>query len=204
MKSLVHNSGGGQVDVTVDYEGALRQVTWRVAPDGWLECDYSYEANGSQDCLGVFFDYPEASVKSKRWLGNGPYRVWKNRMVGNTLNVWENEYNNTITGYTDWEYPEFKGCFGGVRWMQLVTDEGDITIAPSSPDIFVQVLTPEQPPEKLRGRTSVLLPQCGLALLDAIPPIGSKFKAAATTGPQGQPTEAAGRTSGSVKFSFSE
>jgi hypothetical protein len=141
-------------------------------------------------------------VKSKKWLGNGPYRVWQNRRPGGTLNVWENDYNNTITGYRDWVYPEFKGCFSDVRWLQLETTEGRITAVPENPEMFVQVLTPEFPPAKIQGKTAVPLPKAGLAFLDIIPPIGSKFHGPDEGGPQGALNQASGEYHGSVSFYF--
>jgi hypothetical protein len=101
-------------------------------------------------------------------------------------------------------YPEFKGCFAGVRWMQLRTIEGPITVVPASRSVFVQVLTPDMPPDDLVGQTKVSLPKAGLALLDAIPPMGSKFKPADSTGPQGQLNQATGDYSGSVSFYFGQ
>jgi hypothetical protein len=193
---------GGDVIVTATYEGELRKVIWRLRSDGWVQCDYAYTATGPQPVSGVAFDYPESLVKRKRWLGNGPFRVWKNRFRGGQLGVWENHYNDTITGWRDWVYPEFEGCFAGVRWMQLETTEGLITAVPERRDVFVQVLTPEAPPTNLVGKTAVQLPQAGLAFLHAIPPIGSKFKDAGTSGPQGQPTVAAGEYQGSVRVYF--
>jgi hypothetical protein len=142
-------------------------------------------------------------VKGKRWLGDGPFRVWKNRLRGATLNVWQNSYNDTITGYRDWEYPEFKGCFANVRWLQLDTTEDLITVVPEKIS-FVQVLTPGQPPDKVAGKTKVNLPPAGLALLDGIPPIGTKFKDAKFSGPQSQPNDATGDYSGSVSFYFGD
>ncbi len=153
---------------------------------------------------GVTFDYPPDRVLGKRWLGDGPYRIWKNRKEGVTLNVWQNQFNDTITGYSGWKYPEFKGCFGNVRWMQLQTTEGLITIVPHKQDVFLQVLTPSQPPKKWRGMTDYSLPECGLALLDAIPPVGSKFKPADSTGPQGQKNVASGIQCGGVTFYFGD
>lgn len=185
------------------FSGALKSVVWSLQPDGWLRCEYEYSAAGPQAYHGVLFDYPEASVKSKRWLGQGPYRVWKNRMRGTTLDVWENKYNNTITGWQDWIYPEFKGFFAGVRWMQWDTAEGQLTIRPGNAP-FVQVLTPELPPKDLQMKTELQLPQAGLGLMDAIPPIGSKFSTAREHGPQGLPNEAKGIYSGSVEFYFGE
>ena len=66
----------------------------------------------------------------------------------------------------------------------------------------MQVLTPEFPPTNLVGKTLVSVPKCGLGFLDAIPAIGSKFKDATFTGPQGQPAVAQGDYSGSVSFYF--
>jgi hypothetical protein len=188
--------------VTATFRGDLESVTWRVCSNSWVRCDYTYTANGPQDFYGVVFDYPENRVKGKRWLGDGPYRVWKNRLDGGQLDVWENAYNNTITGWRDWIYPEFKGCFANVYWLQLETTEGPITVVPGSNDGFVQVLTPEQPPDNLVANTKVNLPQCGLGFLNAVPPIGSKFKLPKDSGPQGQPNVASGEYSGSVSFYF--
>jgi hypothetical protein len=185
----------------VTTNSTLKKVIWQLRDDGWLQCDYTYTAEGTNNYFGVAFDYPEDLVKSKRWLGEGPYRVWQNRLRGQTLGVWENKYNNTITGWRDWIYPEFKGCFAGVRWLQLNTQEGPITIVPRNIP-YVQVLTPELPPANLVGNASAPLPQCGLGFLDAIPPIGSKFQAAGAVGPQGQPAVAHGEYSGSVSFFF--
>ncbi len=193
----------GAVVLTAIFEGELKKLVWRVCNDGAVICDYTYRCVGTNDAHGIVFDYPEKLVKRKRWLGNGPYRVWKNRLRGVTFGIWENEYNNTITGWRDWIYPEFKGCFANVCCMQLETAEGLITVVPNNIP-FVQVLTPEQPPDDIAGKTKVTLPQCGLGFLHAIPPMGSKFKDAATTGPQGQPNIAQGEYSGSVSFYFGQ
>jgi len=177
------------------------RLEWNFRTDGWLQCHYAFTARGTADVIGVVFDYPERYVKSKRWHGDGPFRVWKNRMRGVSLGVWENDYNDTITGYRDWKYPEFKGCFADVRWLQLETTEGLITVVPEGIP-FVQVLTPRQPPDNLVGRTKVNLPECGLGFLHAIPPIGTKFKPAEQGGPQGQPNVATGEYSGTINFYF--
>jgi hypothetical protein len=181
----------------------IREIYWTLREDGWLQCDYSYTASGTNDFFGVTFDFPEGLVKSKRWFGDGPYRVWKNRRQGVTPGLWQNEYNNTITGWRDWGYPEFKGCFAGVRWMQLETTEGQITIVPQHIP-FMQVLTPEFPPAKLAGHTVPPLPKCGLAFLHAIPPIGSKFQEPQVVSPSGERTKAHGVYSGSVSFYFGD
>jgi hypothetical protein len=197
------NENGSQI-VTARYTGSLQEVKWTMRPDGWLRCEYRYTAEGEHEYFGVTFDYPEDQVRGKRWLGEGPFRVWKNRRQGVTLGVWQNETNNTITGYRYEGYPEFKGCFSGVHWMQLETSEGPITIVPHDASQFVQVLTPELPPDELVAKTKVTLPTCGIAILDAIPPVGSKFKDTITSGPQGQPNVAEGEYHGAVSIRVGE
>ncbi|HWW00934.1 MAG TPA: glycoside hydrolase family 2 TIM barrel-domain containing protein [Candidatus Acidoferrum sp.] len=199
---LDHSSDGPDALVTATFSGAMKSVRWRVRPSGWLQCDYTYMAEGPNEFFGVAFDYPEARVKGKRWLGLGPYRVWQNRLQGTTFNVWQNDYNDTITGWADWVYPEFKGCFAGVRWLQLQTTEGPLTVVPGGDDLFLQVLTPRFPPVKIAGKASVALPEAGLAFLHAIPPMGSKFHTASQSGPGGQRTVAEGEYHGSVNFFF--
>lgn len=181
----------------------LDKVVWRLRDDDWLQCDYRYHAEGTNDYFGVVFDYPENLVRAKQWLGDGPYRVWKNRRQGVTFGVWQNNYNNTITGWRGWVYPEFKGCFADVRWLQLDTTEGTITVVPENVP-FVQVLTPEFPPANLAGNTIAPLPACGLGFLNAIPPIGSKFQMADAVAPSGRRAVAHGEYSGTISFYFGE
>jgi hypothetical protein len=183
------------------YSAGLKDVVWRINANGWVQCHYTYAADGAHDCLGVLFDYPEKLVRHKRWLGDGPYRVWRNRLAGATFGEWQNDYNETITGYRDWVYPEFKGCFANVRWLQLDTAEGPITIEPLAVP-YVQVLTPDFPPANLAGHTLPTLPECGLGFLNVIPPIGSKFQAAAQVSPSGKPLVGRGEYAGAVRFYF--
>lgn len=201
LKTFNHHADGENYAVEATFDGELKSVGWRLIKGGWLQCHYTYTATGTNDAIGVLFDYPEQLVKRKRWLGDGPYRVWKNRLGGGTLGVWENDYNNTITGYRDWVYPEFKGFFANVRWLQLETTEGLITVVPENIP-YVQVLTPEQPTANLVANTKMNVPQCGLGFMHAIPAMGSKFKGPESTGPQGQPNIGQGEYSGTVSFYF--
>ena len=202
LRQLHFDADGPDAFVAAKFDGDLKSIDWRVNGNGWIDCDYTYAAEGTNDFLGVLFDYPEKLVTHKRWLGDGPYRVWQNRLRGVTLGVWENDYNNTLTGFRDWIYPEFKGIFASVRWLQLDTAEGQITIINRSAVPFVQVLTPEFAPANLTGKAFAPVPKCGLGFLDVIPPIGSKFKEARFGGPQGQPAVAHGEYSGAVSFYF--
>jgi len=201
LTGIETNIEGGDAVVTASFDGALKRIVWRLRSDGWLQCNYTYTAEGTNNFFGVAFDYPENLVKGKKWLGDGPYRVWKNRLRGQPLGVWENKYNNTITGWRDWIYPEFKGDFANVYWLQLDTQEGDVTIVPDHVP-YVQVLTPEFPPASLAKDTTPSVPQCGLGFLDAIPPVGSTGQTADAVSPQGQLAVAHGEYHGSVNFYF--
>jgi hypothetical protein len=201
LTNLRSEQDGPDWIVAGKFSGDLKSVLWRVFGNGWVKCDYTCTASGTNDSFGVVFDYPENLVQAKRWLGNGPYRVWKNRQGGVMFGVWSNVYNNTITGHRDWIYPEFKGCFTDIRWLQLITAEGLITVVPEHIP-FVQVLTPEQPPDRLVGKTKFNLPAAGLGFLNGIPAVGTKFKDATFSGPQSQPNVASGEYSGTVSFYF--
>ncbi len=202
LRDLHFDTDGPDTIINIKYDGALKSVDWRVNGNGWIDCQYTYAAEGTNDFIGVLFDYPENLVKHKRWLGDGPFHVWQNRLRGVTLSVWENDYNNTLTGFKDWIYPEFKGFFAHVHWLQLDTAEGPITVINHNRTPYVQVLKLEFPPAKLVGKAFAPMPACGLGFLDAIPPIGSKFKEATFSGPQGQPYIAHGDYSGSLSFYF--
>lgn len=100
---------GNNVVVTANYKlGCFDQAVWTIAPDGTAAIDFTYNFSGVVDLMGVMFDYPEDKVLSKRWVGDGPYRVWQNRLHGPQLGVWENEYNDPIPAES-FTYPEFKG-----------------------------------------------------------------------------------------------
>ncbi len=137
-------------------------------------------------------------------MGRGPYRLWRNRREGLVFGAWRTEYNNTVSGYKEWKYPEFKGCFAEVSWLQLEMDEGLITCIPHSSDLYVQVMKPEVPPKSLERKESVALPDFGLGFLHVIPAIGNKFLAPSQLGPQSATASTAARYRGTVSFRFGE
>lgn len=152
---------------------------------GWIEIDYSFDIGGGHDHIGVTFDFPEEIVKSVKWLGNGPYRVWKNRTKGVTFNIWEKDYNNTITGES-WEYPEFKGFHSNIYAADLKTDIGIMKFVAASDNLFLHLFTPENPVKRNNDNTLGKFPDGQLSILNAISPVGTKFKPANELGPQSQ------------------
>ncbi len=184
--------------VTAEYAlGSLQKAEWHIAPDGGVRLAYTYVFNGVVDLMGVSFDLPECEVQSKQWLGWGPYRVWKNRMHGPQLGIWENDYNDPIPGES-FTYPEFKGYFAGVQWMKLRTNVGTITLEPANDRDFVGVYQPRD------GRDQMLytFPETGISLMQEIPGVRTKVSTTALNGPSAQPLWAKGQHTGEVTLHF--
>ena len=160
--------------------GSLEKVTYRFLKDGGLYMNVDYYFNGVVDLMGICFDYPEDKVKSKTWVGKGPGRVWQNRMEGPQYGLWQNEYNDPIPGES-FEYPEVKGYFTNVKWMQLETTEGKIGIEQMGSKIGVYT------PRDGRDHLLYTLPETGLSILKAIPAVRNKVNTTDLNGPSAQP-----------------
>lgn len=188
----------------VTYSGDMKYVRWKMHANGWLEMTYEYALTGNHKFAGISFSYPENYVLGAKWLGKGPSRVWKNRLQGGTYNVWENRYNNTHTGSAPWIYPEFKGYFSDVVWMEMNTVQGKFTIASQNDDLFVRLFDFYG----LSGEASYPeLPVGDISFLDAIPPIGSKLALnvspdAKNLGPAGELNHLSGTKKRTLMFYF--
>ena len=189
VSRLTHRMDGANAVIEVTYEGNLQSTRWTIQPNGWIKMKYTYKLEQTCDLAGVQFDYPEIQMKLVRWLGKGPYRVWKNRLKGTRWDVWQNAYNDALPG-EDWEYPEFKGYFGDWLWATFETTEGTVTFMNEAENTYLGVYRPNEGRDP--AKTKLYTPQTGLALLDAIPPIGTKFSDADQYGPQSQPNPAPG------------
>lgn len=183
-------------------KGNWMNISWTFASETPARLDYQYSQNGEADFMGINFDYPEANIKSMQWMGNGPYRVWKNRLKGNPFGIWEKAYNNTVTGET-WVYPEFKGYHSNLYWVKISTSEGNIYIQNLEPGIFLQMLKPQRPQYAGNENTQPAFPKGDIGFMNAISPIGDKFKSPADQGPQGIKNHQLNSDSkGSLLFSF--
>jgi hypothetical protein len=195
--------GKGTNDTTIvtaiyDY-ASLQRAEWHIAPDGSARLIYTYIFNGVVDLMGVKFDLPETSVESKTWLGKGPYRVWKNRLHGPQLGIWQTDYNDPIPGES-FTYPEFKGYFAGVQWMNIHTKNATIRIEPSNDTTdFVGVYQPRD------GRDNLLyqLPETGISIMQVIPAVRNKVNSTDLNGPSAQAVWANGAYTGEIRITFS-
>jgi hypothetical protein len=177
----------------------LDRFRWTLCADGSLRLGYTYTLSGEFIYHGVTFDHPENAMKSLRWLGEGPYRVWQNRLRGTSLGVHEIASNDIQPGEA-WNYPEFQGIFAGLRWARLDTAAGPLLVESESPEIFLRIGTPRIS----HAFTTVEFPAGDVSFLHAIPAIGSKFIQPEREGPSGQPAKASGVFSGSLVFRLGE
>jgi hypothetical protein len=162
-----------------------RELRWILYPSGWLALELAYRPSAYEfDMLGVSFSYPEDLVTGVVWMGNGPYRVWKNRLEGTRLNRWEKDYNNTVTGKDGYIYPEFKGYYANLYWVRIKTKEQDFTMVTSDEDIFLRLFTPEFPDDPFN--TAPVFPSGDISFMHAIPPIGTKSQIPENMGPSGK------------------
>ena len=169
---LKHFKENNDYIVEASYAGDLKTVRWKMNPEGWLQMDYEYTLSGDYWFTGVSFNYPENFVLGAKWLGKGPSRVWKNRIFGTTHNVFENRNNDSQTGRAPWLYPEFKGYFADVTWIEFNTVEGKFTVATPNDELFVRLFNFYS----LSGvKPHPDLPVGDVSFLDRIPPTGTKL-----------------------------
>jgi hypothetical protein len=200
LASLTSAADGDAYTVSATYSGDLNTVTWRLEPNGWLRLEYRYHLVGTYDFFGVNFSYPESKITGVTWLGNGPYRVWKNRYRGFPTDVYSKAYNDTATGADTFVYPEFKGYHANTYWATLQTTEVPITVVAQDDALFLRLLTPRWGWGAQTAQAP--FPAGDISFLDAIPAIGTKFDAATKLGPEGQPNQATGDYHRTLYFRF--
>ena len=202
--SKTYKEGNEQV-VEFTYSGSMKFTKWKINSSGWVTLEYEYNAEGDLPYAGISFNYPENYVLSSRWLGKGPSRQWKNRIAGTPVNVWQNIYNNTHTGYSPVVYPEFKGYYGEVNWMELSTVEGKFYIASKDSGLYVRLF--DFYALSAAGKPHPEIPVGNISFLDAIPPIGTKLATGLTTntrayGPQSELNHLRGSKKRTLYFYF--
>lgn len=161
-------------------------IKWTARTNGLLDLDVS-----GHYMQGISFDYPEEKIQSIKRLSDGPFRVWRNRIKGTKLGVWENDYNNTITGdpASNYDYPEFKGFYSSLYWARLFNhDTSNLTIYNHTPYTFFRVFTPgvHENTREGMGIDDIDYPEGDISFLNAIPPIGTMFRKTEVMGPQSQ------------------
>jgi len=186
LKQFNHRKEGDTYIIEPVYEGeSTFMVKWTFSSGKPARLDYGYSQKGEADFMGISFQLPEENITGMKWLGRGPYRVWKNRMQGMPFGVWEKKYNNTVTGES-WNYPEFKGYHAGIYWVQVQTKSAPFTVYIANENTFFQMLKPLRPKGAYNEFTNPPFPEGDISFLQAIASIGTKFQDAKVMGPQSQ------------------
>ena len=176
---------------------------WTLHGNATLKLDYSYELpKGLYGYAGIAFDLEEDTVNSKRWLGGGPTRVWKNRLHGPELGVWQNNYNDGIPGEV-WDLPAFKGNFKEVAWATFQTETGSLVVGLADEDDYLGVLQPKNGYNPKRALWSYPN-KGGLFVFDAISPVGAKWRDSREAGPSSASNKIDGTISGTIYLQVGE
>lgn len=198
LQKVVARQDGNDALLVMSYTGAVDSIVWRMTSDGMLGMDAVIlnHRNGKKfegeffdqavRNLGFSFSYPEKICTGMRWMGKGPYRVWRNRLRGPQFGVWQKAYNNTVTGES-WDYPEFKGYHANLYWVQMQSFTAPFTVYTETDGLFYRVFTPEEP-KALNGEktTMQVFPEGDISFLFEIPGIQS-YKPIEQLGPEAQP-----------------
>ena len=196
FRSSYTHMDGTDALLVAKYEGGLDSIVWRMTPEGRLGM-HAVMVNRKGDFydrqihfLGLSFNYPESEAKGIRWMGRGPYRVWKNRLRGQQFGIWQKDYNNTVTGeqYDHLVYPEFKGYHANLYWATLQSDTAPFTVYGETDGLYLRLFTPEEPVQRRDGKNTMpAFPEGDISFLFDIPGIQS-FRSISEQGPRSQPS----------------
>ena len=191
LDSMIVEKSQDSISIVTSFtkESRMKEFTWTFYSSGWTKLEVFYkpeEYDVDFDFMGVDFSYPEELVKGVKWLGKGPYRVWKNRMQGVEFDIHHKNYNNTITGVSPMVYPEFKGYHANLYWAEIQSKEQNFLVATATDDVFLRLFSPEYPQKVYEARTSPPFPEMDISFMQAIPAIGSKTNQPERLGPAGQ------------------
>lgn len=188
------------------YRGGIDSIAWRMTPNGLLRMQAVVlnseqgkgfkgafvDAEGAKN-LGLTFSYPETQAKGMKWLGRGPYRVWKNRVKGTQFGIHHKAYNNTITGEYGENaepivYPEFKGYHAEVYWACIESPESPFKLYSATDGMYLHLFTPREPLHiGAKDNTMEKWPEGDISFLLEIPAMRS-YKPLEQMGPRSQPS----------------
>ncbi len=187
FKGIKHYADGKNlvIESVFDKNDSYNTIKWTVYPSGWLQLEVQYFPGAYFTSFeGINFSFPENEIKSVTYMGNGPYRVWKNRMKGNQFGVWSKTYNNTETGESPWVYPEFKGYHSNFYGGYFFTKNNRFTVVSETEDMFLRLFTPAWKTDQWHNYEP-LFPSGDISFMQGISSIGTKNQRNETTGPMG-------------------
>ncbi|NII82663.1 MULTISPECIES: glycoside hydrolase family 2 protein [unclassified Pedobacter] len=169
-----------------DKKESWNTLQWTIYPSGWLKMEVEYfPSDYFTTFVGLNFSYPESEIKAVEYKGNGPYRVWKNRIKGTQFGIWKKDYNNSATGETPWQYPEFKGYYSNLYWCEFIGKQQSFKVVTDREDVFLRLFTPKKSKDTEYDNMSPTFPNGDISFMNAISAIGTKTQKPETTGPMG-------------------
>ena len=185
--SISYIKSADEIMVTCHYpkKSLIAALVWTIKAEGVLKMEIHYfPAAYFTNTVGVNFSFPESEMKGVEYMGNGPYRVWKNRMMGTKFGIWNKDYNNTETGEAPWIYPEFKGYYSNMYWCKFITKQQSFLVYTETEDLFLRLFTPAWKADQWRNYEPIF-PSGDISFMQGIPAIGTKTQRNETTGPMG-------------------
>ena len=172
------------IESVFDRKKSYNTLQWTIYPQGVIKMQVHYFPAAYFTWFdGVNFSFPESEIKAVQYMGNGPYRVWKNRLKGNLFGVWKKDYNSTETAES-WIYPEFKGYHSNVYWCRFITSAQPFTVYTENEDLFLRLFTPAFKTDQWHNYEPIF-PSGDISFMQGISSIGTKNQRAETTGPMG-------------------
>lgn len=172
------------IESTYDRKKSYNTLRWTIYSSGIIKMQVHYfPAQYFTWFDGVNFSFPENQIKGVEFMGNGPYRVWKNRLKGNQFGIWKKEHNNTETAES-WSYPEFKGYHSNMYWCKFITTAQPFTVYTENEDLFLRLFTPAFKTDQWHNY-ELIFPNGDISFMQGISSIGTKNQRAKTTGPMG-------------------
>lgn len=171
---------------TFDKKDSYNTLRWEILASGQLKMHVQYFPESYfTRFVGVNFDFPEDQIEGVEYRGMGPYRVWKNRMKGNQFGVWKKKYNNTATGESPFEYPEFKGYHANMYWTKFIGKDQSFRVFTDREDVFLRLYTPKGQQDTEWKNMEPTFPKGDISFMNGISAIGTKTQKPETTGPMG-------------------
>ena len=177
----------------------FEKLKWTIKASGEMKLDYTYAVKeGFYDYSGIGMQINANAVKSKRWLGEGPTRIWKNRIEGGIYDVHAVDKLVNIPGEV-YHQPEFEGCFAPWKWAVFHLDDNVSIGFQNNSNVVLGVLNPVNGfnPQMATWKYPE---QEGFYFFNAIPAVGSKWKKPTEFGPDAQPTQIKENQSGSISL----
>lgn len=160
-------------------------LEWTFFPSGWVRLFVRYFPDDYfTDYVGLNFSLPEEEMLGLTYMGRGPYRVWKNRMKGQALGVWNKTYNTSETGEAPWLYPEFKGYHANLYWASIKTKGHTFKVISPDEDVFLRLYTPALKEDPWKNY-DLVFPSGDISFMQGISGIGTKTQKRENTGPMG-------------------